>query len=147
MIAPVPTTDVDPFDLPDWLGELDVTWASERGVRGGHLVTGTLRVRYGAEQKADDLPCDLLAVDEAYPAPVADDDLRTRAHLAWRHGQVLPVERAGRLTLACPGRSFTADMVLDAVGRLARAVGAQPENWAARLRIAADRPRWEGTEH
>ena len=30
------------------------------------------------------LACDLLAVDEAYPAPVAGDDVRRRAHQAWR---------------------------------------------------------------
>lgn len=146
MTAPVPVADVDPFDLPPWLVEEQVTWASDRGVRGGHLVVGTLRGRYGREQQHDDLPCDLLAVDEAYPTPVADDRLRTRAHLAWRHGQVLPVEREGRLTLCCPGSAFTADLVLEAVGRLAKAVGARPEDWAARLRIAADRPRWEGSQ-
>ncbi len=49
------------------------------------------------------MACDLLAVDQAYPEPVADDDIRTRAHLAWRHGQVLLIEYEGRLTLAVPG--------------------------------------------
>ena len=34
--------DVDPFDLPDWLGEGAVTWAAETGVRDGHLVPGAL---------------------------------------------------------------------------------------------------------
>ncbi len=76
---------------------------------------------------------------------MATDDVRTRAHLAWRHGQILLVERDGRLTLAVPGRSFTADRVLDALGRLAKAVGAAPEHYAARLGVGADRPRWEGS--
>lgn len=132
--------DVDPFDLPDWLGEGSVTWASESGVRDSHLVTGVLT---GSGQ--NDVACDLLAVDEAHPSPVATDEVRTRAHLAWRHGQILLVERGGRLTLAVPGRSFTADRVLDALGRLAKAVGAAPEHYAARLGIGADRPRWEGS--
>ena len=132
--------DVDPFDLPDWLGEGSVTWTSETGVRDGHLVAGALT----GEGQAD-VPCDLLAVDEAHPAPVAGDEVRTRAHLAWRHGQILLVEREGRLTLAIPGTSFTADRVLDAVGRLAKAVGASPDHYAARLVVGADRPRWEGS--
>ena len=57
------------------------------------------------------MPCDLLAVDDAYPQPVADDDIRTRAHLAWRHGQILLLACEDRLTLAVPGTSFTADLV------------------------------------
>lgn len=128
--------DADPFDLPDWLGEGSVTWASDRGVRAGHLVTGTLTTDGRAP-----LPCDLLAVDEAHPAPVAPDDVRTRAHLAWRHGQILLVEQEGRLTLAVPGRSFTADLVLEALGRLAKAVGASADDYAARLRIGSDSAR------
>ena len=81
------------------------------------------------------VPCDLMAVDEAYPAPVADHDLRTRAHQAWHHGQVLLTVRDGRPTLAVPGRDFTADRVLDALGRLAHAVGAAPTQYAALLRL------------
>lgn len=132
--------DLDPFDLPDWLGEGEVTWVSDAGVRDGHQVTGFL-----AGPGHDDVPCDLLAVDEAHPAPVAGDDVRTRAHLAWRHGQILLLQRDDRLTLAVPGTSFTADRVLDALGRLAKAVGALPGHYTARLGIDADRPRWEGS--
>ena len=62
-------------------------------------------------------PCDLLAVDLAYPAPLVDDTLRTAAHQAWTHGQVLLLDRDGRTTLAVPGTSFTADEVLDAITR------------------------------
>ena len=32
--------DVDPFDLPEWLGEADVTWTAETGLRSGHAVPG-----------------------------------------------------------------------------------------------------------
>ena len=130
--------DVDPFDLPPWLGEGHVTWSSDRGVRTGHLVAGHLT---GDDDPALSVACDLLAVDEAHPTPVAPDDVRTRAHLAWRHGQILLVERDDRLALAVPGRSFTADLVLEAIGRLAKAVGAEQDHYAARLRIGADRAR------
>lgn len=125
--------DVDPFDLPDWLGEGEVTWEAESGLRSGHLVPG--RLEGGAER----LPCDLLGIDEAYPAPVAADGVRSRAHQAWRHGEILLVEREGRLTLAVPARSFDADLVLDALDRLARAVGASPDHYAARLRLGGAR--------
>lgn len=131
---------VDPFDLPEWLGEGEVTWAAETGVRRGHRVTGDL-----TGERGERLACDLLAVDHAHPAPVADDTTRTDTHLAWRHGQVLLVESEGRLTLAVPGSGFTADLVLDAVGRLAKAVGAPPDHYLVRLRIAADAPTWEGS--
>jgi hypothetical protein len=129
-------TDLDPFDLPDWLGGSAVTWRPERGVRVGHLVAGELT---GADGRS--LPCDLLAVDEAYPRPVADDDTRTRSHQSWRHGQVLLLQYDGRLTLAVPGRDFTADRVLDALARLAMAVGASPDDYAALLSLGLDRGR------
>jgi hypothetical protein len=80
-------------------------------------------------------------VDEAYPRPVADDDTRTRSHQSWRHGQVLLLQCDGRLTLAVPGRDFTADRVLDALARLAMAVGASPDDYAALLRLGKDRDR------
>jgi hypothetical protein len=126
---------VDPFDLPDWLGEDDVTWSTESGLRRGYDVAGTLDA-----QGRDPVPCDLLAVDEAYPVPVADEDTRHDAHQAWRHGQVLVVEVDGRLTLAVPGTGFTADLVLDALSRLAKAVGASPDHYSVRLRIGTARP-------
>jgi hypothetical protein len=114
-----------------------VTWTSESGLRSGHLVTGLL---YGAGHP--DLACDLLAVDEAYPVPVVDDATRTRAHQAWRHGQVLCVRQEGpegRLTLAIPGRDMTAGRVLDAVARLSKAVGASADDWSVLLRIGEER--------
>ena len=98
--------ETDPFDLPEWLGEGPVTWSATYGIREGHLIHGTLHGEGG------ELACDLLAVDEAYPAPVADDESRARAHQAWRHGQVLLVEYDDRLTLAVPGTRFDADAIL-----------------------------------
>lgn len=134
--APRELASVDPFDLPDWLGVGDVTWTADAGVRGGSGVPGHLAV-----EGYDALPCDLLAVDEAYPAPVAADDVRRDAHQAWRHGQILLVRSGDRLTLAVPGTAFSADLVLDAVSRLARAVGASADRYSVRLRIGAENHR------
>ena len=125
-----PSEDVDPFDLPDWLGSGEVTWSAESGLHGGHRVTGSL-----VDGAVDPIACDLFAVDEAYPTPVADDATRLATHQAWRHGQIRLASYDGRLTLLVPGTCFTADLVLDALGRLAKAVGARPECYAAHLRI------------
>ena len=121
---------IDPFDLPEWLGVADVTWSARAGLRTGYAVPGEL-LADGHEP----LAFDLLGVDEAYPQPVADDDVRLRAHQAWRHGEVHLVRRNGRLALAVPGTFFTADLVLDAFARLARAVGASAERYTVLLRI------------
>jgi hypothetical protein len=125
-----PITDVDPFDLPEWLGTEDVVWRADAGLATGHLVAGRLTGE-GNEVVA----CDLLAVDQAYPAPVTDDESRLRVHQAWRHGQVVVGEHDGRMVLAAPGSAWTPELVLDVLGRLARAVGARPERFAALLRI------------
>jgi hypothetical protein len=125
-------TDTDPFDLPEWLGTHDVVWRADAGLSTGHLVRGHL----SAEPDAGlTIACDLLAVDEAYPAPVVDDDTRLRVHQAWRHGQVVVGEVESRLVLAVPGTRFGPELVLDALGRLARAVGARTERYAALLRL------------
>lgn len=125
--------DVDPFDLPEWLGDDDVTWSAESGLRTGHRVRGSLT----GSEPGRDIACDLLAIDDAYPEPVAVDDVRLRAHRAWRYHQILVVSSEDRLTLAAPGTGFTADLVLDVLERLAKAVGASPERYAAHLRIGA----------
>lgn len=126
-------TDVDPFDLPDWLGTHDVVWRADEGLRTGHLVRGRLT----SDGDALEVPCDLLAVDEAYPEPVVDDAGRLRVHQAWRHGQVVIGELDSRLVLAVPGTLFGPELVLEALGRLARAVGAHAERYAALLRLGA----------
>ncbi len=128
---PLSITDVDPFDLPEWMGTGDVVWRADAGLRTGHLVAGRL-----TGDGESDLSCDLLAVDDAYPEPVVDDETRSRVHQAWQHGQiVIGHQRDGRLTLAIPGTTLGPELVLDALGRLARAVGAHAENYAALLRI------------
>jgi hypothetical protein len=128
MVSP---EDVDPFDLPEHLGTCHVTWTADVGLHG-HLVRGSLRPLDG-----DPVVCDLLAVDEAYPAPVADDALRLRTHQAWRHGEVHLASYDGRLTVLVPGTSFTADRVLEAVGRFAKALGAPPSAYAVHLRLGS----------
>jgi len=120
---------LDPFDLPDWLGEGSIAWASEAGL-SGHLVAGCLS---GTPEQV--LPCDLLAVDQAYPAPVLDEALRTQVHQAWQHGQVLLVSRDARATVATPGSAYSADLVLETFSRVARAVGADPARWSVRLAL------------
>ncbi len=121
--------EVDPFDLPEWLGTEQVTWSAATGIRGGHEVTGELHA------PAHSLACDLLGADQAYPRPVVEEEWRQRAHQAWTHGQVQLVERSGRLTLLVPGTGFTADGVLESLGRLAKAVGAPTASFVAALRL------------
>lgn len=123
--------EVDPFDLPEWLGGGEVTWSAGGSIRDGHRVAGRL-TGVGGD---DALACDLLAVDHAYPRPVLDDGWRTRAHQAWVHGQVQLMEYDGRLTLAVPGTGFTADLVLEALDRLAKALGVPPSRMVAALRL------------
>jgi hypothetical protein len=48
---------------------------------------------------------------------------------------VLLVRYDGRLTLAVPGTSFTADLALEAIGRLAQSVGVAPGRFVAALRL------------
>jgi hypothetical protein len=129
-VTPAVVADLDPFDLPDWLGDGPVSWATDQGL-SGHLVAGSLTGTPDQE-----LPCDLLAVDQAYPVPVLDEEIRTRVHQTWRHGQVLLLIRDGRATVAAPGTSWTADGVLEAFTRVARAVGSDPRRWSVRLGLS-----------
>ena len=131
-------TDIDPFDLPEWLGTSDVVWRADAGLQTGHLVRGRLTADPTSPAASDDpgeIVCDLLAVDEAYPAPVVDDATRLRVHQAWRHGQVVIGEHGSRMVLAVPGTRFGPELVLETLGRLARAVGARAERYAALLRL------------
>jgi hypothetical protein len=130
-MRPGEVPEVDPFDLPEWLGEGQVTWAPDGGIHDRHLVGGLLT---GAEQ-GQTLPCALMAVDEAYPKPVADGELRHQTHQAWRHGQVLLFSYDAGLTLAVPGTSFDAERVMETISRLAKAVGAHPESFSVLLRL------------
>lgn len=123
--------EVDPFGLPEWLGVEEVTWVPSGGIHAGHV-----RGRLTSGQH-DDLPCDLLAVDQAFPHTVADESTRHEVHQAWHYRQVHVVEYDGHLTLAVPGTRFSADLVLDALERFARAVGAHPEQYSVWLRLGS----------
>ena len=133
--------EVDAFDLPDWLGEREVTWRAASSVRGSHHIAGDLvggPVGGPVDDSADDrgpVPCDLLAADRAYPEPVLAGEWRRAAHQQWTYGQVLLVDYDGRLTLAVPGTDFTADRVLESLSRLAKSVGAAPSQFVAALRL------------
>ena len=131
-------TPVDPFELPDWLGVEPVTWSA-----AGRLTAGIVPGVLSSDGGGDRLPCDLLAGDVAVPVPVVDEATRIRIHETWRRGEVHLVERDGRLTLGAPGVDFGAPRVLDTVGRLARAVGAPPDHFAVRLRVARDGSGWD----
>lgn len=126
-------SEVDAFDLPEWLGEGEVVWSTPAGVRGSGHVPGVLTTDGGAE--APVLACDLLAADTAYPVPVLEQQWRRAAHQQWTHGQVLLLEYDDRLTLAVPGTDFSADRVLESLTRLAKAVGADPSRFVAALRL------------
>ena len=125
----MPSDSFDAFDLPDWVGDGEVTWTATASVHAGHRVPGEL------SGSGESMPCDLLAVDQAYPAPVVDDALRRASHRAWTHGQVLLTESDGRLVLAVPGTGFTADRALETIGRLAKAVGVAPGRFLVAVRL------------
>ena len=120
---------LDPFDLPDWLGTRQISWVARSSVRGASHVRGCLAG--GGEEIA----CDLLAADVAYPQPLLAEAWRRQAHQAWEYGQVLLVSYDGRLTLAVPGTAYSADGALEAVGRLAKAVGVEPDRFVVCLRL------------
>ena len=120
---------VDAFDLPEWLGTSEVTWTARTSVRGAARLEGCLG---GA---GEEIECDLMAADLAYPEPLLEDGWRRQAHQSWTHGQVLLVEYDGRLTLAVPGTAYSADGVLETVGRLAKAVGVAPGRFVVTLRL------------
>lgn len=121
---------VDAFDLPEWLGTDEVTWTGESSLDGQ-----THRIRGALETATERLDCDVLACDLAYPQPVLQEKWRRESHSAWMRDEVLLLEDAGRLTLSAPGTNVGADLVLEAVRRLAKAVGAAPERFTVALRL------------
>ena len=120
---------VDAFDLPEWLGTSAVSWSARSSVRGAGEIEGTLG------DGRDELACDLMAADVAYPTPLLPESWRRQAHQSWEHGQVLLLSRDGRLTLAVPGTAYSADGVLESLARLAKSVGAVPERFTVCLRL------------
>jgi hypothetical protein len=122
--------EVDPFELPGWLGESEVTWQADHELATGHRVAGSLTA-----PEHHPVPCDLLAVDDAYPSPVASEAVRVRAHQVWQHGEILVASDAGHLLLAVPGSRLDVETTLEVIARLARALGARPGSYAVRLPV------------
>jgi hypothetical protein len=120
---------VDPFDLPEWLGTRPVSWVARSSVRGSSHVRGCLTAG------DDEIACDLLAADVAYPQPLLGESWRRQAHQAWEYDQVLLLSYDGRLTLVVPGTAYSADGALETVGRLAKAVGVEPDRFVVCLRL------------
>lgn len=121
--------EIDPFDLPDWVGVDEVTWHPADGLGGG-LVAG----RITSEDRPDrELACDLLAADVAHPTALVPEAVRVEVHRTWQRDEVALLSHEGRLTVAAPGTTTSADQALEMLRRLAKAVGARPERFAARL--------------
>ena len=124
-------TPVDAFDLPAWVGEQDVVWRSDVAL-GTPLVPGVLGTAAGEQ---DSMPCDLMACDRAYPQPVLSERWRREAHSQWALHQVLLVEVGSRLTLVAPGVDVEVTSALEALRRLAKAVGVPAASFTAALRL------------
>jgi hypothetical protein len=134
----VPAQEVDPFELPDWLGEEQVLWQATGEREHTATVPGRLSALRGSEGNADapePLTLDLLAVDVAWPKPVCDQDTRHLAHESWHYDQVALLDRGGRVTLGVPGTEFTSDLVCEAVRRFSKAVGAEAHHFLVQLRL------------
>lgn len=118
--------EVDPFELPDWLGAEEVTWTAVQA--DGGLISG----QFSAEDQT--LQFDLFAVDRAYPMSALSDCWRQVVHRAWQHGQIALLEIDQRLTMGVPGTDVTAETALVAIGRFARSVGSSPARFVVALR-------------
>lgn len=121
---------VDAFDLPEWLGVDEVTWTAVTSLGSAPRVSGALSSASGSS-----LECDVLACDLAYPQAVLDEKWRSGAHHAWQLGETLLLEYDGRLTLVVPGTSVGVEHALEAVRRLAKAVGAPADRFTVAIRL------------
>ena len=129
MAEPV-VAPVDAFDLPEWLGVEEVTWTATTSLGEAPRVSGALAGQSGAA-----LECDLLASDLAYPRAVLEEKWRAAAHQAWQLGETELLEYDGRLTLVVPGTTVGVEVALDAVRRLAKAVGAPASRFTVAIRL------------
>jgi hypothetical protein len=119
----------DPFDLPDWLGTERVTWRTEGSFADDPRVAGWLC----AEGRSQ--PLDLLAVDAAYPEAVCPPEQRHDAHQSWHFGQVLLLGIDARVAAAVPGVRFDANLVIESIRRVAKALGAPGANFTVMLTL------------
>jgi hypothetical protein len=121
---------VDAFDLPEWLGVDEVTWQATTSLGSAARVSGRLVSSSGTT-----LACDVLAGDLAYPRPVLEETWRAAAHQAWQLGETLLLDYDETLTLVVPGTTVGVEAALDAVRRLAKAVGAPSERFTVAVRL------------
>jgi hypothetical protein len=124
-----PWSVADPFDLPEWSGAEQLRWSTGE-TESAALIEGTLTGESGRS-----LGLDLLCVDVAYPGAVVDESQRHDAHQAWHFGQVLLLEREGRLAMAVPTTRWDADTVCEALRRFAKAIGVPPSQISVLLRL------------
>lgn len=117
----MPTPEVDPFELPDWLATEEVLWQATDQPQDREQ-TATVHGQVRPLRGGDVLVLDLLAVDVAWPKPVCEEESRHVAHEAWHYGQVALFDRGGRTTLGVPGTELSSDMVCEAVRRFSKAV-------------------------
>lgn len=121
---------LDPLDLPDWLGEQQVTWVGDTSLDGRPLVHGCFRD--GADRS---LAADVLAGDLAYPVAVLGEGWRHDAHQAWALDQVFVVSYQERLALVVPGTTVTSEVLLEAVRRFSKAVGSRPDRFSVTVHL------------
>lgn len=119
----------DPFDLPDWLGTDHVTWHGAGLLSDEPVVTGCL------DSQGRTQPLDLLAVDAAYPRALCPAQQRHDAHQAWHFGEVLLLGADDRVAAAVPAVRVDANLVVDTIRRVAKAIGAPSDNFTVMLRL------------
>jgi hypothetical protein len=66
---------------------------------------------------------------------VLEEKWRGAAHRAWQLEETLLLEYDGRLTLVVPGTSVGVEDALEAVRRLAKAVGAPSDRFTVAIRL------------
>jgi hypothetical protein len=122
----------DPFELPDWLGLDRVCWQST-GPTGAKSVAHGRLVSLDEERSAVDLQ--IMAADRAFPTVACNDSDRRLVHQNWHYGEVTLLRVEDKLTLAIPGTTFSADLLCEAVSRLARALGAERSRFYVLLNL------------
>lgn len=123
----------DPFDLPDWLGEHDLTWRADSSI-GGPCAPGVL---CASEELR--LPLLVLGADTAFPQAVVSPSVRTAVHQAWTYSQVALLwasdSTAGSYALAVPSTTMDVDLVCTALRRFAKAIGIAPSRVSVHIRL------------
>ncbi len=135
MTAESPAWQVtDPFDLPEWLGEHELTWRTDSSL-GEAQAPGTL---CGTPEGTTDLCLSLavLGADTAFPLPVVSEPVRTQVHQAWTYGQVALLAGPGNArAIAVPATSIDVVLVCEALRRFAKAIGVEAHQISVHIRL------------